>query len=339
MVKNSLVKVNLDSASSVPKYRQIIGAIEELIRAGELRPGDRLPSINELCARHGLSQDTVLTAYSELKTRGMITSSIGKGYYVSRLEDHHRIFLLFDKLTSYKETLYEAFKEALHGKAIERLYFHYNDPEIFATLIEAAAGKYTEYVIMPLAHPKTTESLEELPRRKVYILDQGRTQLSDRFAGICQNFAGDIYNVLSGVASAVERYHKLILIVRSLRSHYGDIARGFKRFCTERHVPSAVIQSASGHTVESPSAYVVVDDRDLVDLIKKLDAQHFRLGSEIGLLSYNESPLKEVIAGGITTISTDFASMGHSIAEMILSGKREYRDNPFGMIRRNSFQG
>ncbi|HUI64007.1 MAG TPA: GntR family transcriptional regulator [Bacteroidota bacterium] len=338
MVKNSLVKVNLVSGSSVPKYRQIIGAIVELIRARELRPGDRIPSINELCARHGVSQDTVLTAYSELKTRGVITSSVGKGYYVSRLEGNHRIFLLFDKLASYKETLYEAFKGALDGKAVERLYFHYNDPEIFATLVEAASGKYTEYVIMPLAHAKAVESLEHLPRKKVYILDQGRTQLSNRFAGICQNFAGDIYDVLSTVTSAVERYRKLFLIVRSLKSHYGEIARGFKRYCTEHHVRCAVIPSASGHALEAPAAYIVVDDRDLVDLIKRVDVQHLRLGSEIGLLSYNESPLKEVIAGGITTISTDFASMGRSIAEMILSGRHEYKDNPFGMIRRNSFR-
>lgn len=339
MVENISLKVNVVSGSSVPKYRQIIGGILELIRSGELRVGDRIPSINELCREKALSQDTVLTAYTDLKTRGVITSSVGKGYYVSRVEDNHRVFLLFDKLASYKETLYEAFKKSLRGKGVERLYFHYNDPDIFATLIDTVAGKYTDYVIMPLVHPKATESLAILPRKKVYILDQGRSHFAKRFGGICQNFAGDIYDVLSSVTAEVVRYGKLVLVVRMQKAHYGEITRGFKRFCSEHRLPCAVVRNIGQNSLEVPSAYIVVDDRDLVDLVKKVLAQHMRLGTDIGVLSYNECPLKEVIAGGITTISTDFAAMGRSMAEMIVSGTREYRDNPFGMLRRHSFQG
>jgi DNA-binding LacI/PurR family transcriptional regulator len=57
----------------------------------------------------------------------------------------------------------------------------------------------------------------------------------------------------------------------------------------------------------------------------------------MGILSYNEIPMKGIIASGISTISTDFAQMGKSLVEMILSGKREKIDNPFVLTKRHSF--
>jgi DNA-binding LacI/PurR family transcriptional regulator len=61
------------------------------------------------------------------------------------------------------------------------------------------------------------------------------------------------------------------------------------------------------------------------------------LGADMGIISYNETPLKGIIASGITTISTDFAQMGKSMVEMVLSGKHEKKVNPFIMYERRSF--
>jgi DNA-binding LacI/PurR family transcriptional regulator len=57
----------------------------------------------------------------------------------------------------------------------------------------------------------------------------------------------------------------------------------------------------------------------------------------LGIVSYNEAPLKGIVASGITTISTDFAQMGKSMAEMILNHQKLKIDNPFVMNLRNSF--
>ncbi|NJK94931.1 MAG: GntR family transcriptional regulator [Bacteroidales bacterium] len=56
--------------------------------------GDKIPSLNELCKKHGLSQDTVLMAYNELKSRGIITTSIGKGYFIANTQVNfdHKVF-------------------------------------------------------------------------------------------------------------------------------------------------------------------------------------------------------------------------------------------------------
>jgi DNA-binding LacI/PurR family transcriptional regulator len=58
---------------------------------------------------------------------------------------------------------------------------------------------------------------------------------------------------------------------------------------------------------------------------------------EIGIVSFNETPLKGIIAPGITTVSTDFAEMGKTMAEMILNHHKLKIDNPFLMYERKSF--
>ena len=57
-------------------------------------------------------------------------------------------------------------------------------------------------------------------------------------------------------------------------------------------------------------------------------------GKEIGIISFNESDLKELL--DITVITTDFNKMGRSAASMILKGEHSQINNPFKIIVRNS---
>lgn len=52
--------------------------------------------------------------------------------------------------------------------------------------------------------------------------------------------------------------------------------------------------------------YILPNDNDLVHLLKAAKTQKLIVGEDIGVISYNDTPLKEVVAEGITTISTDF---------------------------------
>jgi DNA-binding transcriptional regulator YhcF (GntR family) len=64
--------IQFEDNQSVPKYRQIIDAIQQKIKSGDLKKGDKIPSLNMFCKEYGLSQDTVLMAYNELKAKGII---------------------------------------------------------------------------------------------------------------------------------------------------------------------------------------------------------------------------------------------------------------------------
>ena len=77
-------------------------------------------------------------------------------------------------------------------------------------------------------------------------------------------------------------------------------------------------------------------EHDLVSLIKKTKEENLRVGKDIGILSYNENPLKEILLDGITVMSTDFWGMGEKAAKMILNNDLSHFENPFRLIVRHS---
>ena len=54
------------------------------------------------------------------------------------------------------------------------------------------------------------------------------------------------------------------------------------------------------------------------------------------MIAYNDTLLKEIVEGGITTLSTDFDYMGQSLAQMILGKEHKQIENPNRIIIRNS---
>ncbi|MBC9071142.1 PLP-dependent aminotransferase family protein [Thauera sp. CAU 1555] len=63
-------------------YQQIAEQTGQLIAAGVLRPGDRLPSVRHVCRSHGVSAVTVMQAYYLLESRGLIEARPKSGYFV-----------------------------------------------------------------------------------------------------------------------------------------------------------------------------------------------------------------------------------------------------------------
>jgi GntR family histidine utilization transcriptional repressor len=77
---------------SKPRYRQLQDAIIERISDGELRPGDRVPSENELALSAGVSRMTANRALRELTDKGFVQRIAGRGTFVAefRARSHVR---------------------------------------------------------------------------------------------------------------------------------------------------------------------------------------------------------------------------------------------------------
>lgn len=88
--------------------------------------------------------------------------------------------------------------------------------------------------------------------------------------------------------------------------------------------------------MERGEIYVVLDDKNLIKVIKKTKEGHLIIAKDIGIISYNDTLLKEIVADGITTISTDFNFMGKRLAQMILNNEFEQSENPNSLIIRKS---
>jgi len=328
--------VSVKKESSTPKYKQIVASIENAIVNGALKKGDKLPSLNSIKNQHSLSRDTVLMAFNELKTRGVVQSIVGKGYYVTSedIDVTQKVFLLFDELNSFKEDLYNSFLRNLGDNVQVDIFFHHFNKDMFAKLINDNVGNYSYYVIMPANLSDTKQVLERLPDDKVYILDQTQTELN-KYPSVHQNFEKDIYDGLIEGIPLIKKYKKIILSFSPEKQPKGILA-GFELFCVNQGFDYEVVASVQDRKPKKGEVYIVLDDKSLIRIIKKIKEQQLILGNEVGIISYNDTLLKEIVEGGITTISTDFNLMGARLAQMILGKEHIQVENPNSLIIRKS---
>ena len=328
--------VTIKDKSGIPKYKQIVISVEDAIVNGTLKKGDKLPSLNSIKNQHSLSRDTVLTAFNELKTRGIVQSIVGKGYYVlsEDIDVNQKIFLLFDEFNSFKEDLYNSFTTCMGENVQVNIFFHHFNLDVFNKLINDNAGDYSYYVIMPANLKGTENVINRLPYGKVYILDQTHSELID-YPSIYQNFKKDIYEGLQDGLKQIKKYQKIILLYNEERQPKG-ILDGFNLFCAHNGLQNKIIDTLNDRELSKGELYIVLDDKNLIRIIKRIKDEHLFLAKDIGIISYNDTLLKEIVEGGITTISTNFNLMGERLAKMILNNEFAQVENPNHLILRKS---
>lgn len=328
--------IQIDSGSSKPKYRQIIESVYHGIERKTLVKGDKIPSINQICAEFNLSRDTVMVAFNELKAKGILLSQPGKGYYIASTEIQleEKIFVLLDELNAFKEDLYNSLINTLKGKANVEVYFHHFNYKMFKNLILESIGNYTSYVIMPATFDNTSHLISKLPKDKVYILDRLKADLKD-YPVVYQHFEQDFYDALKDGEILLKKYRKLVFVNPGGKEPMQRVL-GFERFCKEHEFSYDLLKSLDGVRPGLYEAYFLISDRDLVEMVKIAKKYKYKLGKKFGIVSFNDTMLKEVVSGGITTISTDFVEMGKTLGNMVLKRKNGQIRNPSRLIVRNS---
>jgi DNA-binding LacI/PurR family transcriptional regulator len=208
-------------------------------------------------------------------------------------------------------------------------------------------GAYDYYVIMPhfrdenSNHVSSTENvikvLEKIPKDKLIMLDNTKPIIKGDYGAIYQDFHNDIYNALNEGLEKIKKYDKIILVYpsKSADPYPRRILNGFQQFCWENNLDFEILDEIYDEMdLQSKDVYITIQERDLVNLVRQVRKKNLVLGKDIGIISYNETPLKELL--GITVISTDFKAMGESAAYMLLKNKKEKVKNVFKYIERNS---
>ncbi|WEK33893.1 MAG: GntR family transcriptional regulator [Candidatus Pseudobacter hemicellulosilyticus] len=333
--------IDIDVYSASPKYMQLVNCILNAIQLEKLKKDDPLPSINEVTYEVDMSKATVEKSYRYLRTMGIVESVPGKGFFVcsTSIRQEYRVFLLFNKLSAHKKIIYDAFVETLGDKALIDFYIYNNDLRLFKKYITDKLDQYTHYVIIP--HFIDGEEfapgiLNLIPKDKLILLDKGLSGVRGDYAAVYENFQQDIYGALTAALERLQTYQRLKIIFPEDSYYPQEILEGFYRFCQEHAFAAKLVSNILDEPIEPGDVYISLMEDDLVTLIEKVLEKQLAIGREVGIISYNETPIKRVLLNGITTISTDFSLMGKMAAQLILTDEKQHLEVPFRLVLRAS---
>lgn len=151
------------------KVKQLADLISQDISMGRYKVDDALPSINQLSRDYKVSRDTVFKAFIDLKERGIIDSTPGKGYYV--VNRQKSILLLLDEYSPFKDTLYNSIIKHLSSRYKVDLWFHQYNESLFNAILRESLGRYNKYVVMNFDNEKFSPNLYKIDSSKLLLLD------------------------------------------------------------------------------------------------------------------------------------------------------------------------
>jgi len=319
---------------------QLVDYINTQIESDQLKINDRLPSLNQLTEKLGISKETALKGLNYLSEKGIIESEYRKGYYVKKKAQYlpYRICLILDKMNVLRDRVYQSFLETIKDHADVDVYFHHHNFKVFEKLIEENLNNYTHFVVITFFKEKPTDILNKIPAHKRIILDYQEKGLKGEYTCIYQDHKSDIVDSLTELLPQLEKYKRLVLISPPEAFHAKNIVEGFEIFAKRYEKDYRIFNTIDEVTAKQGDAYITFSryDQDDVNIIKIARKKDWKLGKDIGLISYNDTAVKEVLENGITVISTDFNMMGKEAAKAIINKEPVTMRDPAKVILRNS---
>ncbi|MDR1884323.1 MAG: GntR family transcriptional regulator [Prevotella sp.] len=324
----------LDFDQNKSKVKQLADAVRTSISNGEFKEGDVLPSINKISSKYGLARDTVYKAFQELKEKGIIESAPTRGYFVSNTVNN--IFVLFDIFSPYKENLYKELTANLPLNYRLDLYFHHYNKRSFNNIILDSIGRYDLYLITNIENDVYPEILDRLDNSKVLLIDLGKFK-KDKFSYVCQGFDTTLYDCMTSALHKFQKYREICFVFNSKSEHPKSCIPYFESFCDDNNLKYSIItRELNSFDILPETAYLAARHIDMIQIVKICRLQNYELGKDVGLVTFNDAPMLEVIENGISVISTDFKQMGKIAAEYIKTRNRIQTYTPTKFIIRGS---
>lgn len=310
----------------------VIAAIDEKI----LQRGDQLPSINTMVRELGYARKTIVNAYEELKDRGLVESKKLKGYFIISDETRItlRIALLLFGFQRFQEEFYNTFRKELGKRFQIDVFFHHNNPAVFETILANIRGKYGKYVIAPIPEARFIPLLRTITPEKLLLIDRF-ISMPRQYSYIAQEFERSTYLKLVELLTDIRKYEKFIFIDSSFDSPV-EIRNTFTKFISDYHINGSVQKKYKSGSLKKGTLYFFISDTFLWEVLRDCRNMQYTLGEDIGILSHDDHMVKEIVFGGITTISTDFNDMAKMAANQIKEGTHCQVIMPMNLIKRNS---
>jgi len=289
--------------------------------------------VNEL----GFARKTIVKAYEDLKSRGLVESKNFKGYYISstNTKTKLKVALLLFAFHSFQEDFYNTFRKALGKKYHIDIFFHHNNLDVFKNIMSTISGKYGMYVIAPIPVPEMQTILKNIPSDKLLVVDRF-IDMPHEFSYISQEFEHSTYSRLEELLPAINKYKKVILFYREDADYPVGIKNAFNKFIKTYNINGTIEKKYKQGNVKANTLYFFISDTHLWQVLRDCKYADYVIGKDVGILAHNDNAVKEIIFGGITTISADFKKMAQESAAFVKYQTRIHRIIPSETKRRNS---
>ncbi|MEO1626761.1 MAG: GntR family transcriptional regulator [Bacteroidota bacterium] len=327
----------MESLGRLSKHEQLVMGVINAIDDRILISGNQLPSVNRMIHELKFARNTIVKAYSDLKDRGIVEARKGQGYFVmsASTDQTVRVALLLYALHPFQEIFYNTFRAALGDNIQLDVFFHHNNLEVFENTLLNIKGRYGMYVVAPMEVPRSVDLLRQIPENKLLIVDR-KMDLGTAHSFVAQEFEQPMYKVLQELNETIRQFDRMVLLFRHDSDFPIGLLHAFERFTNEYNIQGEVVAHYVPGSLEKGTVYLTIGDIELWEILKDCVAQKFELGKDIGILSHNDSPVKEIICGGITTFSTDFRAMAQGAAEFVLNRTLTRQVVPSLLRRRKS---
>jgi len=323
---------------NLSKHEQLVQGVVASIENESLKVGDKLPSINTMVDEIGYARKTIVKAYEELKHRGLIESKRLKEFYIISEETNTtlKVALLLFAFESFQKDFYNTFRNELGNRFQINVFFHHNNSTIFETILSNIHGKYGMYVVAPIQNSSVLPLLRRLPPQKLLLVDR-YLNLGPEYSFICQEFEKSTYTMLIKLLKSIKKYERFILFFDE-KDDYSPkgIAKAFQKFLVDYKIKGAILNEYVPKQIERDTLYFIKNDSTLWSFLKDCAEKDFILGRDVGLLSFDDNIAKQIVFGGITTLSTDFKAMAKMAADHVKDGPTQQTIIPVRLIKRNS---
>lgn len=340
------MEIKVHKESETPIYRQIVDEVVKYASSPD-NAGRMLPSMNVLAQKMDISRETVKKAYAILVERGFIEPKQGLGFFIASRDTAQAktILVLFDKLSAYKQILLSSMAETLGPSYQLTIRLHNQQTDLLRFYLDEAIDRYDYYIVSP-HFPLDSETQEEvcrllrrIPNRKMIMVDR-YIDLDGNFGAVYQDFDNDISEGLEQGLQDLRKYNRLNVITLPSSLYHECISASVQRFCRKNRLSVHFSDRVEKDQVRAGDVFLLLNsqlDSGLLDLTRAARSKGLEIGRDVGIISYNEEPINELVLGGLTTVSTDFRLMGRHVGEMIVGKCLRKIRCEFDLIRRNTF--
>lgn len=326
------------------KYDRIVQYIQTMIEENQLRPGERIPSENELVRQFGMSRCTVRRAIELLAVRGVVEKRHGSGTFVCGFPPRGRTHTVGIVTTYLDDYIFPSLVNAIENVLASR---HYsltlgitgNQVEKERVCLQSMLDHDVDGVILEgtksaLPNPNL-DLLQKFAERHVPVLfinsrydtcDGSYVMMDDELAG---HMAGEYlircgHRRIAGLFKSDDRQgHKRYQgFLRSLHEHRLQLDENALVWYTTEDLPGLfsgesdqMLRQRFAHS----TAVVCYNDQIALQLIHLLARAHLHAPEDLSVIGFDDSDLCRVASVKLTSVSHAHEEMGVLAAEGLLS--------------------